>query len=178
MSDKKFNDTERYYSWSLVTYSTPLEFGKLFERVNHYAYIKHDKEKAVEHYHVLLTFKKEISLKKIKDIISSSSNTLGQPLKDRFAMFSYLTHENLSESEKEVYNKDDIVCDNKKYWLSVETSKADNREFVKDLLTLSQLNLAIKYGKDFIRNRCYYISFAREILCTELKEDLDEILND
>lgn len=174
------DNSERFYSWSLITYSTPLEFMKLFDKANHYAYILHDKEKATNHYHILVTFKREISLLNIRKIIDSEQNTLGQPLRDKYSMFLYLTHENLQAEEKAVYEKEAIISNDYKFWQTVQSDKSEeNKQFLIDLIKLDRVNLFIKYGRDYARNRVAYESFVHDLYSYEAtREHLESLLSE
>lgn len=155
---------ERYYRWSLVTYASEDELIDLKSKALHYAYILHDSDNVTPHIHFLCTFQQQISLSRIKSIISSTQNTLGQRLFSNTAMYSYLTHENLEESEKAIYDSSKIICDDIDFWtLSHNTKEEENESFIIDLINLSPYEMAIKYGRDFIKNFARYQEF-RNIL--------------
>lgn len=158
---------ERKYRWSIMTYASVDEFKPLLNRCEHYLYIFHNKDKAEPHYHILLTFKQQISFNNIKSIINSSQNTFGEPLKDNNAMAVYLTHE--EESNKEIYNIEEFVSDNINFWFSFNkklSNEEKNEQFIYDLLNLSKIDMVIKYGKDFIKNYEKY-EYFRHILLSE-----------
>lgn len=160
-------NNQRLYRWSLITYASFDDFKPLLEKSLHYAYIYHDKDNNEPHYHILVTFSQHISLSAIKKLIDSNQNTLGQPLKDNLAMFEYLTHENLSETEKEIYSTESRICDNLAFWTSATVDKdQENEQFIDDLLNLSAYEMAKKYGRDYIRNYERYKLF-RAVLIDE-----------
>lgn len=164
--------SERFYRWSLVTYASENELSDLKEKCLHYAYIFHDNDSVTPHIHFLATFQQQISLSRIKSIISSEQNTLGQRLFSNTAMYSYLTHENLSESEKAVYDSDRIVCDSLDFWTSTcSTKEEENESFITDLINLSPYEMAIKYGRDFIKNFSRYQEFKDILIHSEIKSD-------
>lgn len=158
----------RKYRWSLITYASPNEFLPLILSADHYAYIYHNLDNAEPHFHILLTFTQQISLSRIRKYITSDQNTLGEPLRENFAMFSYLTHENLKAEEKEVYNREDIKTDSTEFWLSQKNKKNnDNEMFVNDLMNLSPVAMAIKYGRDYIKNFDRYNTFRSTLITME-----------
>lgn len=148
---------ERYYSWSLVTYSNPEDWKELLMFAKHYAYIRHDKELCESHYHILLTFEQCRSLNWIRKRINSNQNTLGQYMKDKFSAFEYLTHQN--DTEKILYEKSSIVTDDVNFWLHINTEVEKNDEFIDDLLNLTPFEMAKKYGRDYIKNYTKYDNF-------------------
>lgn len=56
---------DRYYRFKCITYVNEDTLKKnLEEYADHYAYIKHDKEDCEEHFHVLVTFRGNKSIKR------------------------------------------------------------------------------------------------------------------
>lgn len=162
-----FNEFERQYSWFLMTYAEPQDFEKLLEHrdVNHYAWIYHDKDNCTSHYHIALTLTNQKSLSTLRRIINSSQNTFGEKLESRVLAFEYLTHSGEKDKDKYQYSQDSIHCDNVDFWSRTTLSKEDeNTQFLSDLITLTASQMAIKYGRDFIRYFDKYTTFKEYVL--------------
>lgn len=167
---------DRKYRWSIMTYASPSEFQPLLNKAEHYLYIYHNRDKNENHYHILLTFKQQISLNNIRSIINSTQNTFGEPLKDNNAMAIYLTHE--EESDKEIYSIEEFVSDNLDFWFTTKkklSKEEENEQFIYDLLNLSKIDMVIKYGKDFIKNYEKYEYFRHLLLNEENSSGSDNL---
>ena len=95
-------------------------------------------------------------------------------MEDKFSAFAYLTHDN--DKSKFQYSKELIHCDSFDYWqpTTSETKEEKNEEFLNDLLCLSKYQLAVKYGRDFMRHYKTYLEFAEIVACEmSNKQDLD-----
>lgn len=185
------------YTWSLMTYATNEEIQRLLAITKHFAYCLHDKDtdengnKITPHTHVLATFEQRISLDKITSIIDSQQNTFGEcrrqcgddwiPL-NISALYQYLIHYN--ETDKYHYDESERITDDKKYWSryeqkdNYETDK--NEQFLTDLLSPFRtsyemdMELAKKYGRDYIRNREKYQQFRFDLITADIyKQQFD-----
>jgi hypothetical protein len=83
--------------------------------------------------------------------------------------YAYLTHK--LDKTKHQYSDEDIVSDDKAYWSQVlsdsrnaELREDGNEMFLCDLFTLSDIKLAKRYGRDFIRNYNSYTDFKCRLL--------------
>lgn len=179
---------KRFYRFKLISYLSEDEIVKCLgnENINHYAYILHDKdtkedgELKEKHYHILVTLRNQRSIEGIRNDFKGESeqNTLAKPIEDITHDYRYLTHED--DEDKVKYDKDDIKTDDKTYWGRVakdEIVTTDaNEEFIRDLTAdnISYKNMALKYGRDFIKNRRQYIEY-RVLLRAEERKELKEI---
>lgn len=158
--------TERYYSFSLVTYNTKeSDIQPLLDKANKWAWILHDKDKADPHIHIICTFKQNKSFEVVRKMVEGEQNTFVEPLRDKYKAFQYLTHENEDE-EKAAYEESEVHCNDTSYFQKGLSKSVDNTEFVYDLLD-SKMSLAekiIKYGRDYARNFRTY-----EVLSKRLK---------
>lgn len=154
--------TQKAYRWSLVTYASPEEIQRVCEKALHYAYVLHDKDDNEPHRHVLLVFRSQRTLSAIRKDIASEQNTNGQKLRDLYAAFRYLTHE--EQTDKQLYDESIIVCDDVNYWKNLKEDDGEDYEtdhLLDDIITgLSYRELARRYGRDFIKNHASYIDFA------------------
>ena len=156
----------RYYSFSIVTY-LPLSSVDFFCRSYclKFAYIFHDRDVSVPHFHVLCSFSQQKSVNSVLSLLSSLSdtsvNSFCEPLKDRFSAFRYLTHEGCPD--KFQYSSSDIVSNDLAHY-TLSSKISDNFEFINDLVSLSPRDLALKYGRDFIRNYKSYMFFRSLLL--------------
>lgn len=153
----------RSRQWSLITYATPAEFQPLLEACAHYAYIFHDKEECIPHYHVICVFKNPRAFAGIKSLIESTQNTLGEVVKKSLSdVYDYLTHDN---TDKPLYDKSSVVCDDLAFWDSLVDSEENTTDsLIDDILAGLPLRiLARRYGRDFMRNYRSYVDFARMV---------------
>lgn len=171
---EKYDGNKMSYAWSFISYGTPEEFAPLLARAKHWCYIHHNQDDGEAHYHILARFPTEMSLSACRKHQSGTQNLLGKMLKSLTAqmkMTAYLTHdtEKARNAGKHVYNLDDVVYKpHDDYWLKQfdkegdkEDKEAANENFVNDLLApdLSVKDMAIKYGRDFIKNFNSYMAF-------------------
>lgn len=162
------SDARRFYSWRIVTYcDINLFINDLIPLCNHYCYIYHDKDNADSHYHLLITFKREISAKKLISLFPTYQNTFVEPTnkEELKGDFLYLTHSNAND--KYQYSIDNVISNNIDYYLTltnVEKKELKNDDLYEDIVH-SEWNprrLVQKYGRDFIINYNRYSEF-REI---------------
>lgn len=161
---------DRYYSFKVVTYHTDIDVIKSFcKNCFKYAYILHDKDDTDPHYHILCTFKQNKSFESVRALMPEGQNTLVKPMKDKRGDYDYLTH--LNCPEKYQYDSSAIVCNDISYFVGKVSQSLDNEEFYNDLTdpTKSLKMLAIRYGRDFMRNFARYrefIELSERELCT------------
>lgn len=168
------------YAWSFISYAEPHEFLPLLAQAKHWCYIKHDKDKnedgtpKVTHYHILARFPTERSLNSCRKLQLGTQNLLGKQirkLQDQMKLTAYLTHETEAcrKAGKYIYSLYDVVYKaNDNYWekqfdkeADKENQKASNEDFLNDLLAeeFSLREMALKYGRDFIKNFDKYMKF-------------------
>lgn len=167
---------DRYYSFSCVCYydeSLGRDFLRSFSRYcSKIAYIFHDKDDKTPHWHLLCTFSQNKSIESVKKLLFAKDgndlkiSTLVQPLRDKFSAFRYLTHKD--DPDKYQYPDSEVICNDLKYFTG-SSLRADNEEFLNDITScyLSYRELAIKYGRDYIRNFKLYSDFASACLKQE-----------
>lgn len=157
---------DRFYRWSLVVYGNEEDVLKVCRVSQHYAYILHDKEEKEMHWHLLCTFKVWKSLASIKSIIDNGQNVLGEEIHDKQAAFRYLTHKD--NPEKYQYDEELIKSDDKGFWRGEE--QGDVVELIDDIIEgMSFRDMAIKYGKDFVKNYRAYAHYAALVEAQETK---------
>lgn len=171
----------RAYNWFIVTYNDIANLKPLLDTATKYAYIKHDKDIAQPHYHIMLYTVREISFNQLKTIVNScynpnKQNTFYQPIKDKKIAFRYLTHKD--NPDKYQYNDSEIVCTDINFF-SLEKSVKDFTELLDDILKrVSLRDMAKKWGRDFIINRLKYVEYANLMSVQEKGITLDgEIIN-
>lgn len=184
------SNNSRFYSFRVVSYATIDELQTLISSSFKYAYILHDKDIYTPdddctpdkigtlkspHYHLLLTFKQNKSFKAVRDMVVSSQNTFVQPMTDKFSDFEYLTH--LNAPDKYQYSSADIVCNDLSFFSGATTKCITNDEFLNDICNpcRSYHELAVKYGRDYIKNFKQYSQFAE--LVTKEDEDIERGYN-
>lgn len=175
---------ERYYTFNIVFYNS-IDVVKEFTRLTkHYCYILHDKDPQSPHYHMIATFTKNKSvnsvfdaIKKCKVIHGDEQNAFVEYTAEVCGAYDYLTHKNAPE--KFQYSADDIVHSSIPYWKNrVTTAFSEDRkqeetgELLRDLFNLNHLQLAMRYGRDYIINCKKYQEF-KKILVEEI--DIEEL---
>lgn len=175
-SSREADKSYRTTLWSIVTYPTEADLFRLGieNRIRTYAYIRHDKDILEDgtpkepHYHVLLSLVDTKAQQQVvnwlkREVFCSGCNVLAQPIKSRASAWRYLCH--LDNPEKVQYSPDEIQTNKRAYWERPETMGADkeaaNAFFLHDLMTLSPVELARRYGRDYIKNFDRYHAFVR-----------------
>ncbi len=163
----------RRYSFKCVSYASFEELKPLLDEAFHYAVIFHDRDKDVDpHHHILVTFKQNKSFDSVRKLVQSTQNTLVQELDDWVGDFQYLTHKNAPD--KWQYLDEEVLSDDIDFWLrkSKEASKGED-DFIYDLLDsgMSYREMAIKYGRDYMRNFRYYNEFKEAVMAQERKDN-------
>lgn len=178
--------TNRAYTWFIVTYATGDEYKPLLNTAKHWALAYHDQDFIVQddgtktpkepHTHIIVTFDRAYSLKQVREMVESKSNTLAQACntKDKQGrevvrgMFKYLCHEEENPETKYIYDKSRRRTDDDAYWqkrIGEELTTMQGGDFfLDDLLAddFSCVNMAKKYGRDFMKNYGRYCEFRRE----------------
>lgn len=174
---------DRYYRFKCITYVKEETLrANLLKYADHYAYIRHDRDENEVHTHVLVTFKGNKSIKRVRELLSEGSdqNTLAEPIEDIEHDLEYLTHEDevSKEQGKHRYAKEDITFDDYDYWTKVArdstAQKISNEEFIDDLtrgIGFSHIEMAKKYGRDYIRNLRSYMYFRKIAMIEEGRHD-------
>lgn len=160
---------KRFYSFKCVSYASFEELSVLLNEAFHYALIFHDRDTDVDpHFHILVTFKQNKSFDSVRKLVNSTQNTLVQELDDWVGDFQYLTHKNAPE--KWQYLDEEVISDDIDFWLrkAKEYSKGED-DFIYDLLdsNMTYREMAIKYGRDYMRNFRYYREFKEAVLQQE-----------
>lgn len=171
---------DRYYSFKIVTYHSMDIVDQIKENFYKYAYILHDKDVDSEgnplqnHVHIVCTFKQNKSIKNVLKIFPEEQNSFVLPSTDRYGDFDYLTHANAQE--KYQYNSSEVITNDLKFFRPKQEA-INNAEFLNDILnsTKTYFELAIKYGRDYMKNVNRYKEFAR--ICIEQSDDMEKGYN-
>lgn len=136
--------------------------------VRNFAWIRHEPEadKKSIHWHVLVRCNSKTTWSMWNER-SFLENVIIAPAIYRagaYKMYEYLIHKN--DPDKIQYSYDDVVSNDKVYWESLQfhgnslsSSVSDNLSFLDDLLNLSPFDMAVKYGRDYIKNFSKYRDF-------------------
>ena len=166
---------KRFYSFAIVSYADLKDIQPLLNNANHWAYILHDKDNAPKHYHIIATFQQNKSYNVVRGYVQSNQTTLCEELDSAQATLRYWTH--IDYPEKAQYPKTDIVYDNEMYWSRYDDRNANdtNTAFIEDLINddLTEYDRALKWGRDYIKNRGVYQQF-RATLKTEMFRELEK----
>lgn len=168
MSRNKSKLSDRGLFFNVAFYGQFDEVERALLKAQHYAYIFHNQDEEDEHYHLLIryTYQRTVSAV-LKDFVSYS-NCFVELLNSPIGSLDYLTHSN--NPEKYQYSEDRIVFDEFDYWHRVVVTASDKKQdemndFIDDLVkyahkSVSSREMAIKYGRDFIKNRISYEDFG------------------
>lgn len=162
---------DRSYSFNIVTYVTDLTAITDFCSFTFkYAYILHDKDlNQSPHYHIICSFKQNKSFNSVRKLLPDYQNTLVQNLIDKYSAFEYLTHKN--NPDKYQYPDDLVTTNDLKYFSRPLSKEFSNEQFLFDVCfsILTQYDLAIRYGRDYIIHRTQYLDF-KKLIIAELKD--------
>lgn len=187
---------ERLYDHSLISYVSEEKIKAVLllhsRQIAHYAYIFHDKDESVPHWHICLVLStgNACPAQRVKKWFADEQNTLVEPMIDRGAMFTYLTHKDDKSimSGKADYSIDSIRCDNLEWWTSkVDKPQGVDRsvQIIDDIINKVPFRqMCLKYGRDFVINYERYKQMAHLIRSEEwepspkLIEKLQPIVDD
>lgn len=119
------------------------------------------------HFHLIIKFANPISFSGAKYEVESfitTQNVRVEIAKDICDSIDYLTHYGFDD--KYPYHKDNLS--NSKfgdcsYFDKVTNRSDDNYQFLADLMSLSPYEMAVRYGRDYIRNYDKYRKFANMV---------------
>lgn len=146
------------------------------KNVEAFAYILHQPEcdKNQLHWHIVVKLHKQDTTEYFFNRKSFLQNVRVSGLEKRigaFKAFEYLVHKN--DPQKIQYSFDEIVSNvDLSFWQNLGGKSNNNTEFVVDLQNLSPVEMAYKYGRDFMRNYKVYLEFKSRFLDT-VQRDLD-----
>lgn len=162
-----YNDymSKRNYSFNIVTYvvdeNVIIDFCRHCKK---YAYVLHDRDEGKSlHYHIICSFDRNKSFNSVRALLPSDQNTLIKPLFSRQGSYRYLTHKD--DPDKYQYS-DDCIHTNDVLYFSKDEVKYNLETFLVDIqpcTSLPLVELAKRYGKDFIRNKDKYMQFGKVI---------------
>lgn len=155
-------------------------------QATHFAFIYHDKDLTDDgnlkepHFHVLVHWDFQVAVYSLRKFFVEQQ-TFIQPVLNKRSSFAYLTHAN--SPEKAQYNDVDVVTNDYNFYTFTEAEKKenDNVTFLEDLNRLSLRDMAIKYGRDFMRNHNRYNAFkidcSNEQYMLEMQELEQELVH-
>ncbi len=140
-----------------------------------YAVIKHDKDNAPVHHHIVLRTNSSWTVESVRkwfsgyvDAKGEMISTLGQLVRDRSAIIDYLTHEN--ETDKYHYDKSDIIDGGLYDILPLDNSVDDSFEIISKMLDgCSTRELVRLYGRDFVY---HYGSYQAIVMSIQREENI------
>lgn len=181
---------ERSRLWSLQYYCPTEALQALIDEADHYVYIYHDRDKTTHgnlkrpHYHLLLAYtnaRNGRSLINKVDVSKQGEDTTVnlQPLTAPHAMALYLLHDTKKAilDGKALYTIDEVTADDIPYWYEEQyRDKHEPSEFIDDLLTgrLNAVQMAYKYGRDYVRNYRAYNEFYERVNEERLRKEKEE----
>ena len=148
--------------FALVTYRTDTEglLKTLQSKGNSlraYALIKHDKDEAQPHHHIVIRTHSTWTCPQISKWFADESgqNTFAQLVRDRTGIVDYLTHEN--EPDKYHYDQGDIIDGGLSEILPAGEASDDSFEIIEKMLAGYSIRELVRlYGRDFLYHfTCY-----------------------
>lgn len=168
---------KRSRKFALVTYiEDTAEVIRLINEkrtsIRAYAVIKHDKDEADAHHHIVLrthSAKTCTAVVKWFEDNAKRQNTFAQFVHDDEGILSYLTHEDEKDGYR--YDKADIIDGGLSDLIPREDTKDDDAQsIVEDMLAgTSTAELVKKYGRDFIYHIKHYQKVV-ELIAEEARE--------
>ncbi len=147
----------RTRNFSLIVYGNQddikltIDYHK--KNILHYAYILHDKDEVVPHYHVLLWLVNATTDSAVRQWFSdvTSQNVLSQQIVEKSAIVSYLTHKGIKD--KYEYSWENIYTDDF-MWLTKEEEISTSFEsmFTDFDNGVPLYDMCKRYGRDFVIN--------------------------
>lgn len=192
-----FDGTEREYdgkhrAYFICTYRSLDECNALLiNSAKTYAFITHDKDDKKSHNHFIVVFDNARQCKSICKAFSDSTlQTLISVAHDVKLCFDYMLHRDKKSVElnKFRYDVSEVITEDIAYFdrfygkVDKVKKERDNEEFLNDLCA-DEINLramAIKYGRDFMKNYRNYMTFRAELLYQEdeLQVDFDKLVSE
>lgn len=175
------------------------------EFIRNLSYIVHDKDEGVTpHIHAVLTLSESMQLKRVcgwlktcKDTKGEIANTFAEELLSAGDMWDYLTHSGDGQVGKHQYNDSEIKVlegvqearGNLKGKVDLARERAERKEqhqqvteeqnetFLNDLIARkTHREMAVKYGRDYMKNYKNYRQFAWEVELEEGTKTLDDYM--
>lgn len=178
MKDSSTKQPTKFRSFDVVCYDDPGTLISHFHNLLHYAYILHNhdvKEDTGEikeaHYHLILCFVNPRSIEGLKAELLryATQNIFVQPVKHSVgASYLYLMHKTKKaiNDGKLPYDEREIISDDIGFWskkgqeFCEDTENSfSNEKFLLDLFRYNELQMAIVYGRDYIKNVTKYNAF-------------------
>lgn len=154
------------------------------ETCDAWSYILHDKDVNPDgtlkepHIHSLLHFPPDGRIRITTLVKLFKQNTRVEIPLDVQSCLEYLLHTN--QPDKYQYDVDERISHNTAVLLGARSSSSAlkeheardrNAEFISDLCALSPYDLAIKYGRDYMRNQSRYNDFRRSLDACSITDD-------
>ena len=149
---------------------------------DYFAYIKHTDE--TPHFHIVMQFENARSSTavfkgmRLDTLVRDFNANIEQPrsIASACQYLLHLTPQAVKDGKKE-YPVEDVNTNDigrfKTYIDAVDSSDKEselkNSEFLDDLVSLNREQLALKYGRDYIRNEDKYLNFARSLASDRLE---------
>jgi hypothetical protein len=161
------------YRYSIVSYCPPQEVDNLiFQACTFYAWIYHDHDLYADgtpkepHYHYYLEFGTGGKGRQITSVALffeiGKYTFLAENVRNKKKCLRYFAH--LDNPEKARYSIGEIIAsDHDELDKILRTKLEDNADFLQDLLNMKPFELAMKYGRDYIKNYKRYEEFKKLI---------------
>lgn len=176
------DDYTKVRRMSLQLYAPPEQWGTALLEATHWAYIYHDKDTnddgtpKTPHYHLLLIFENQRyrrAVRKLFDVPEEGENSTinFQKMGNCAQAYNYLRHftAKCQEQGKHLYDPEEVYADDKNFWEEHSAPiTTPNFDLLADLERLNHRQMALQYGKDYIKNFKRYDEFKATL---EFEED-------
>lgn len=188
--------TKKIRHFCFIVYCTPYDFlDKLTDKtsVSRYIAIYHDKDLKSDgspkepHYHIIVTFQNPHFVNGVRKICPELRQELDctilvEPVFDKCQSFLYLTHETEEaiDEGKPLYDSNLLLSNDLPYYQAWALTDPDltersTEQFLIDMLTLSPFAVALKWGRDYIKNFGKYNDFLKLNLQSLSESDIETL---
>lgn len=178
----------RERSFFVRGYVSHKDLLSLFSSADHYAYVWHDRDNKEPHCHFIIRYmynKTPTAFAKLLKGVNANQNWYFSCTRDKYCAFDYLLHRDQSSIEKGKfrYSESDIICDDINYFTRggyEALADLKTQAFYNDLVInqLPRHEMALKYGRDYIKNIRSYEESRKLIMQDIHRQELSERCED
>lgn len=182
--DVKPNSTKKVRAFSIMTYCSKAQvaevIGSHYRSIRSYAYICHDKDETVPHFHLVFRTYDAWSIPQIEKWFKGFLDEKGEPINtfvqravDLYALHEYLTHSDTvsKDAGKHQYNPSDIVSDGLFDLVPKKDAVDDTYEMLEHMINGASTKWMVRrYGRAFVYHYSQF-SAVRDAIMNEDQYD-------